>query len=166
MELRDAVMADLPAIVEIYNSTVPGRMVTADPEPVSVESRRGWFLEHGPERYPLWVAEVGGEIAGWLSFEPFKTRPAYRATAEVSVYVSKDHRRRGVGRRLLEEAIRRAPDLGFRTLTASVFAHNAPSIGLFEGFGFERWGFYPRVAELDGIERGLVVLGLRLGETG
>src|SRR3954471_1563154 len=97
MKFRNAALEHLPRIVEIYNSTVPGRMVTADTEPVSVESRLPWFHEHDPESHPIWVAEVGGEIAGWLSFEPFRERPAYRATAEVSVYVSENHRRQVVG---------------------------------------------------------------------
>ncbi len=59
MKIRDAAEEDLPAIVEIYNSTVPSRLVTADPEPVSVESRRAWLYEHNPESRPLWVAEGG-----------------------------------------------------------------------------------------------------------
>ncbi len=166
MKVRDAVEEDLPAIVEIYNSTVPSRMVTADPEPVSVESRRAWFSEHDPESRPLWVAEVDGEVAGWFSFEPFRKKPAYHATAEISVYVSEGHRRRGIGRRLLEEAIHRGPALGLKTLTGGIFAHNEPSIKLFEEFGFERWAYYPKVAELDGVERDLIVLALRLDKKG
>jgi L-amino acid N-acyltransferase YncA len=102
--------------------------------------------------------------AGWFSFEDFRKRAAYHTTAEVSVYVSGEHRRKGVGRRLLEEAISRAPDLGLKTLTGGIFGHNEPNIKLFEGLGFERWAHYPRVAELDGVERDLVVLGLRLDE--
>jgi L-amino acid N-acyltransferase YncA len=162
VKIRDAVEEDLPAIVEIYNSTVPSRMVTADPELVSVESPRAWFSEHDPESRPIWVAEVDGEIAGWFSFENFRKKPAYYATAEVSVYVCEKHRRKGIGRRLLAEAIRRAPEFGLKTLTGGIFGHNEPSIRLFEDMEFERWAHYPRVAELDGIERDLVVLGLRL----
>ncbi len=163
MKLRDATEADLPAIVEIYNSTVPTRTVTADTEPVSVESRRAWFHEHDPAIHPFWVTESDGEIAGWISLGSFYDgRPAYHATAEVSVYIHKDHRQKGIGRRLLAEAIRRSPALGLKTLTGGIFAHNEPSIKLFEGFGFERWAHFPNVAELDGIERDLVVLGLRL----
>ena len=164
MNIRDAVEADLTAIVEIYNSTVPTRTVTADTEPVSVESRLAWFREHDSESYPIWVAEVEGEIAGWLSFEPFRKRPAYRATAEISVYVSENHRRKSIGRKLLGEALRQSPALGLKTLTAGAFAHNRPSLELFESFGFECWARFPKVAELDGVERDLVVLGLRIGE--
>jgi L-amino acid N-acyltransferase YncA len=162
VKLRDAVEANLPMIVEIYNSTVPSRMVTADTEPVSIESRLPWFRGHDPESHPIWIAEDGGEIVGWLSFEPFRERPAYHATAEVSVYVSENHRRKGVGRRLVAEAVRRGPALGLKTLTAGAFSHNAPSLKLFKEFGFEHWAHFPKVAELDGIERDLVVLGLRL----
>ena len=96
VKIRDATLADLPAIVEIYNSTVSSRRVTADPEPVSVEIRHVWFLEHDPQDYPLWVAEMDGEIVGWFGFEPFGKKPAYRATAEISVYVSEKHRRKGI----------------------------------------------------------------------
>lgn len=167
MEIRDASEADLPRIVEIYNSAVPLRNVTADTEPITVESRVGWFRAHEPGRRPLWVAEGSGEVAGWLSLGDFYDgRPAYHATAEVGVYVAEGYRRGGIGRALLGEAIRRAPELGLKTLTAGAFGHNEPSLRLFEGFGFERWACFPRVAEVDGVERDLVVLGLRLEREG
>ncbi len=166
VNVRDATEADLSAIVEIYNSTVPSRMVTADPEPISVESRVEWFHEHDPRRRPLWVAEEDGEVVGWFSFGDFRAKPAYHATAEISAYVASARRRKGIGRALLAEGTRRAPSLGLKTLIGGIFAHNEPSIRLFEAFGFERWAHYPRVAELDGVERDLVVMGLRLDGAG
>ena len=93
MTIRDATEADLSAIVEIYNAAIPGRQATADTEPVSVESRGDWFREHHLERRPLWVAVDDGAILGWLSFQSFYGRPAYRATAEISVYVSPSKQR-------------------------------------------------------------------------
>ena len=161
MRIRDAVEAELPAIVRIYNAAIPGRLATADTVPVSVEDRTAWFRAHDPKRRPIWVLEADGEIIAWPSFQSFYGRPGYHATAELSVYVSPAHRRRGGGRTLLEEAIRRSPALGLRTLLGFIFAHNEPSLRLFEGLGFKRWGCLPRVAELDGIERDLVVVGLR-----
>jgi L-amino acid N-acyltransferase YncA len=165
MKIRDAVAADLPTIVGIYNSTIPSMMVSADTEPVSVEQRSTWFHEHEPSRRPIWVVEDGGEVVGWLSLSDFyDARPAYHATAEIGVYVREDYRGKGLGRRLVSEAVRRGPELGLKTLTAGAFAHNEASIRLFDAMGFRKWAHFPRVAELDGVERDLVVLGLRLDE--
>ena len=159
MIIRDAVEADLPAIVEIYNATVPTRMVTAELEPTTVEARLPWFREHSSEHYPFWVAESEGRVIAWLDFKRFLPRCAYRGTAEISVYVDEEFRRRGVGQRLLEQAIARAPSLGITALVGLIFGHNEPSLKLFQSLGFERWGFFPGVAQLDGVQRDLVVMG-------
>jgi len=159
MIIRDAVEADLPAIVEIYNATVPTRMVTAELEQTTVEARLPWFREHSSEHYPFWVAESDGRVIAWLDFKRFLPRCAYRGTAEISVYVDEEFRRRGVGQRLLEQAIARAPSLGITAMVGLIFGHNEPSLKLFQRLGFEHWGFFPGVAQLDGVERDLVVMG-------
>jgi phosphinothricin acetyltransferase len=82
----------------------------------------------------------------------------------VAIYVSATYRRQGIGRHLLREAIRRAPQLGLHTLLGYIFGHNEPSLQLFESKGFRRWGHYPRIAVLDGVERDLVVVGLRVAD--
>jgi phosphinothricin acetyltransferase len=86
--IRDAGEHDLAAVVEIYNASIPGRLATADTEPVSIKARSEWFCRHNPVHHPLWVLEREQTVAGWLSFAPFYGRPAYAATAEVSVYVA------------------------------------------------------------------------------
>jgi len=162
MAIRDARVDDLPAIVEIYNMAIPGRMATADLTPISVDSRRSWFVEHTPGIRPLWVVDEAADIRGWLSFQSFYGRPAYSATAEVSVYVSPKHHRGGYGRALLAHAVDRAPSMGLKTLLGFIFGHNEPSLALFRRFGFETWAHLPRVAKLDGIECDVLILGLRL----
>jgi len=162
VSLRDATLDDLPAIVDIYNSTIASRQVTADTEPVSVESRLAWFHAHGPEARPLWVAQQGGEILGWLSFSDFYGRPAYRATAEVSIYLAPAARGKGLGRNLLALALAAAPKLGITTVLGFIFGHNVPSLALFRSFGFTAWGDLTRVAVLDGVERDLIIVGLRV----
>jgi L-amino acid N-acyltransferase YncA len=159
---RVAERRDLAQIVEIYNSTIPSRMVTADTEAVSVESRVRWFEEHNPDRRPLWVVEKGGRIAAWLSFSSFYGRPAYAKTAELSIYVQEAFRQQGLGSYLLRAAIEHAPAIRVDTLLGFIFGHNQPSLALFERFGFERWGELPKVAALDGIERDLVIVGRRV----
>jgi L-amino acid N-acyltransferase YncA len=152
----------LPGIVGIYNAAIPGRMATADLEPVTVDSRRGWFAGHSRRTRPLWVLINEGEVVGWLSFQSFYGRPAYHATAEISVYVAPTAQRRGCGRRLLARALEQAPPLGLRTLLGFIFGHNEPSLALFRGFGFELWARLPRVAEIDEVERDLLILGRRI----
>ena len=77
---RLATRGDLAQIVDIYNATIPSRRVTADTEPVSVESRVKWFEDHQPDVRPLWVIDAEGYIAAWLSFSSFYGRPAYSKT--------------------------------------------------------------------------------------
>jgi phosphinothricin acetyltransferase len=134
-------------------------MVTAELEPTTVEARLPWFREHSSDQHPFWVVESDGRVIGWLDFKKFLPRCAYRDTAEISVYVDDKFRRQGVARRLLEEAIARAPSLGITELVGLIFAHNEPSLKLFERLGFDRWGLLPRIARLDGVERDLIVMG-------
>jgi phosphinothricin acetyltransferase len=159
MIIRDAVEADLPAIVEIYNAAIRSRISTAQLDPVSVEERLPWFREHSLASHPLWVAALDEQIAGWLSFHPFIARCAYRGTAEISVYVGEQFQRLGVGRALLEKAIAHSPSLEISALVGCIFGHNEPSLRLFGRMGFERWGFLPRIARVDGAERDLVMVG-------
>ncbi len=98
----------------------------------------------------------------WLSLRSFYGRPAYHATVELGVYVAPGAQRQGIARTLVGHALQCAPDLGIRTLLAFVFGHNAASIALFERSGFAAWGCLPRVAEMDGVERDLVILGRRV----
>jgi phosphinothricin acetyltransferase len=161
-EIVDAELADLERIVDIYNSTVASRMVTADLEPVTVESRKKWFLEHSPGYRPIWVAKQDGQVAGWLSFQSFSERAGYRSTAEISIYLAPEHRSRGLGSLLLEKAIQESPRLGIQTLIGLVFGHNEPSLRLLKKFHFEQWGCLPKVANLDGVERDVIILGRRV----
>ena len=163
--IRFAQLADLPAIVAIYNAAIPGRMATADTAPVTVASRETWFAEFDPTRRPLWVLTdmASYTVLGWLSLRSFYGRPAYAATVEAGVYTHPAAQRCGVGKSLLHHALGASPSLGIRTILAFVFAHNAPSVALFEGAGFAAWGRLPRVAELDGIECDLTILGRRIG---
>ena len=160
---RNAAQTDLSKIVEIYNSTIPLRTVTADTETVSVESRQKWFDEHSAGKRPLWVIEnADSQMIGWVSFQSFYGRPAYDATVEVSIYLDAAQRGKGLGKEILQYCINEAPSFGVKTLLGFIFAHNQPSLQLFRHFGFEDWATLPNIAVLDGEERGLKILGKRI----
>ena len=163
LQIRHGVALDLPAVVSIYNASIPGRLSTADVEPVTVAAREEWFRAFDPATRPIWVAEAdGGAIAGWLGFRSFYGRPAYHRTVESAVYVAPEHQRAGVGRRLITHALAQCPALGISNVLAFVFAHNMPSVTLFEAHGFGRWGLLPKVCEMDGREHDVLILGKRI----
>lgn len=164
LKFRDATPEDLTKIVEIYNSTIPSRMVTADTEDITVESRVQWFHEHTPDKRPLWMIEdQQGTVLGWVSFSSFYGRPAYNGTAELSIYMAENSRGKGYGKKVLQYCIDNAPKFDLKTLLGFIFLHNEPSLKLFRHFGFEDWGVFPDVALLDGVERTLVIVGKRVG---
>jgi phosphinothricin acetyltransferase len=163
MIFRNATLQDLPAIVDIYNSTIPGRMVTADTEPITVESRVKWFEDHTPDKRPLWVVyDDADNLIGWVSFKSFYGRPAYQGTIELAIYLHPSVRGKGYGQTILEYALERCPSLGVKTVLGFIFAHNEPSLKLFRKLGFEDWALLPNIAQLDDTERSLIIVGKRV----
>ncbi len=162
LRIREATEGDLPAIVDIYNASVREGHASTNLRPVTVTRSTGWFRQHGAASRPIWVAEEGGKVIGWLSVRPFFRRPAYDATAKVLVYVAPEDRGKGVGTKLLNNAIFSGKMSGLSTLVCYLLAENEPARKLFEDSGFENWGRYPGVAKIDGAVRDLVVMGRRL----
>jgi phosphinothricin acetyltransferase len=163
LRYRIATLADLPQIVDIYNSTIPSRMVTADTQPVSVESRIPWFEAHLPDKWPLWLMSDEKGIIGWASLQAFYDRPAYDATAEVSIYLNAEIRGMGLGSQVLRHCMDNCQLFGIHNLLGLIFAHNGPSLHMFKRAGFEEWGHLSKVAVLDGIERSVLIMGKRIG---
>lgn len=114
------------------------------------------------EKRPLWIIEYGGEICGWASLQSFYGRPAFDATAEISIYLHENYRGKGIGKKVLNKIIEECPRLEIDTLLGFIFAHNEPSIQLFASFGFEKWGLLPGIAKFDGIRRDLLIMGKKL----
>ncbi|GAB2815055.1 GNAT family N-acetyltransferase [Ferruginibacter profundus] len=163
MQFRNALQNDLATIVSIYNSTVEGRMVTADTDPVSIESRQQWFDDHTADKHPLWMVEDdNGHTIGWVSFQAFYGRPAYDGTAEISIYLDPSQRGKGYGKKILQYCMDNAAALKINILLGFIFAHNSPSLQLFMTLGFEEWGHLKNIALLDGIERSVKILGKRV----
>ena len=142
--VRVAVETDQRAILDIYNDAVLHSTATFDLEPRTWEEHLRWFEEHRPP-YQVLVAAVGDTVAGWGSLSPFRAKPGYRFTAQDSIYVHKDFRRRGIGAALLHLLIETALEGGFHSIMALIDGDNAVSVHLHERFGFRQVGAFPEV---------------------
>jgi len=163
INIRIAAGTDISAITEIYNQAIALSYATADLSPVSIQSRQEWLATHSPDKYPVFVAEKSGEVAGYCSISPYRLgREALRYTREISYYVHQDYRAQGVGSALVKHAIEQAPALGIKTLFAIMLDKNSNSLALLQKFRFEQWGHMPNVADFDSEEVGHYYYGLRL----
>jgi phosphinothricin acetyltransferase len=165
MQIRTASEKDFADIVKIYNHAVDEKYATADTEHVSVDSRKYWFALHSPGSYPIYVAEENKEVIGWCSLSPHRPgRKALSKVAEISYYVHKDHRQKGVANSLISYTLNEAVRLGFKNLISILLDVNKRSIYLLEKYGFERWGHLPVIAEIDGLVCGQYIYGRKVKE--
>ena len=163
MTIRDFTENDYTSIVEIYNHAVDEKFATADTEYVTVKSKMDWFSQHSKKTYPIYVAEEDGQIIGWCSLSPHRPgRKALRTVAEISYYIHKDHRKKGVANSLINFTIEKARKLGFKNLITILLDLNRPSIYILEKFDFEKWGYLPDVAEIDGTICGQFIYGRKI----
>jgi len=159
---KDATLNELPSIVGTYNATVAGRLVTADLEPVSVESKLDWFTNHNQKTRPLYIIEADNKYAGWMSFNSFYGRPAYNKTAELSIYLENSMQGKGLGNYCLNYAVKKCPSLNITSLLGFIFGHNEPSLKLFYKHGFKKWAHLPEIADMEGTLRDLIIVGKKV----
>jgi len=139
--IRPATDADLGAITAIYAHHVlhgTGTFETTPPSQEEMAARRADVLARG---LPYLVCEDGGEVLGFAYCQWFKPRPAYRFSAEDSIYLAPQAAGRGLGRLLLTELAARAEAAGIRKLIAVIGdSGNAGSIGVHRAVGFRPAG--------------------------
>ena len=163
MRIRIADTNDLDAIVRIYNQAIRAGQKTGDLDPFGTKDRIKWFEEHTPDKYPIFIAENSEMVIGYLTINAYRPgRMALQYTAEVSYFIDFDYHRQGVASALLKHAIDICPSLKIKTLIAIVIETNIASVKLLENNKFEKWGYLPKVAEIDGVEVGHLYYGLRI----
>jgi phosphinothricin acetyltransferase len=135
--IRDATESDADAISSIYAHHVLTGTASYDIEPPSAVATRDKIWRITQAGWPFLVAEADGEVAGYAYVTQFRDRAAYRFTAEDSIYVHPHHMRKGVGKALLEQLLKRSAECGFRTVIAVVGGADPASIALHQTCGFE-----------------------------
>jgi len=143
--VRDALEADIPAIVAITNDAILTTTANWDLRPVTVADRRAWMQDRLAAGCPVLVAETAGAVAGFASFAQFRPFEGYRHTVEHGLYVARWAQRRGVGSALLQALVGRAEGFGAHVMVAGIEASNDASLALHARFGFVRVGLMPEV---------------------
>jgi len=136
MEIRDAALADIPQITEIYNSIVLTSTAIYNDRPASTDDRSDWWLHRIEKGFPVIVAAEGPSILGYGSFGEFRSWPGYRFTVEGTVHIREDARGRGVGKLLLAELLHRARSTGKHVMVAGVDSENEASLRFLQSQGF------------------------------
>jgi len=138
IEIREAIDADLEAILAIYNDAVINTTAVYDYQPRSLDAQRQWFAAKRAQNLPVVVADQDGMVVGFASFGPFRPWPAYLHSVENSLYVAPDRRGQGIGSLLLPRLLDLAGRRGVHAMIAGIDADNAASLRLHQKFGFER----------------------------
>jgi phosphinothricin acetyltransferase len=162
MVIEDATEADVPAIVAIYNDVIATSTAIFSDRPVTAEQRLQWLRSRLALGQPVLVARESGEVVGFASYGDFRAWPGYASTVEHTVHVAAARRRRGIGRRLVEEILDRAQTAGKHVVVAGIDAENEASLRLHERLGFERVGHMPEVARKFDRWVDLVLMQIRL----
>lgn len=147
MIIRLARQEDLPAIVTIFNESA-ALPVNDEKELISVKSRQSWF-DQFDSQHPLWVVVQNGEVVAWCGLEAFYHHPAYRYSAEISIYVANRAHRQGIGRKLLTFVDQQAPVLNLHTIIAYIYQPNIASQHLFEKAAYQYWGQLKEISRLN-----------------
>ena len=170
---RPARAQDAADIARIYNQGIEDRLATLETELRTADERAQWLAAKSP-RHPVIVAERTTEpettwnrpptsqaglagpattdpaTTGWASLNVFNAREAYRFVADISVYVDRGWRGKGVGGVLLARLVELAREHGFHKLVLSAFPLNQAGMALYEKFGFRTVGIYREQGMLDG----------------
>ncbi len=149
LTVRFASPDDAAAICTIYNQGIEDRVATLETERRDPDERRRWLGSRGP-RYPVVVAEAAGQIVGWASLNSFNPRHCYDHVADISVYVERGWRGKGVGRILLARLIELGRSLAFHKLVLACFPTNKAGVALYQRTGFAPVGVYREQGRLDG----------------
>ncbi|MCR6498947.1 N-acetyltransferase family protein [Shinella sp. CPCC 101442] len=162
--IRDAVEADLPGILDIYNDAVANTTAIWNEAVVDLDNRKAWFTARRERGFPILVAVRGKQVIGYASYGDWRAFDGFRHTVEHSVYVRGDVRRTGSGRRLMKALIERASFNGIHVMVGCIEAENAASIKLHEQLGFQMVGRFSEVGIKFGRWLDLTCMELKLSK--
>ncbi|MDR7319098.1 arsinothricin resistance N-acetyltransferase ArsN1 family A [Brevibacillus nitrificans] len=149
VQTRRAKEEDLARILTIYNQGIADRIATLEVEEKDDAYIQAWFDDH-QGRFQVLVAEVQQEVVGWASLNRYSARKAYDGVADLSIYVERTYRGKGVGGVLLEKLEEVAHSEQFYKIVLFTFPVNGLGQGLYRKSGYREVGVFQNQGILDG----------------
>ncbi|MGW8458722.1 arsinothricin resistance N-acetyltransferase ArsN1 family A [Bacillus atrophaeus] len=149
VHIRRAKEEDLIAILDIYNQGIRDRIATLETEEKDLKYMSDWFLQRS-DKYAVLTAAIEHEVAGWASLNPYSHRCAYRGVADLSIYISRSYRGRGIGKALLASIEKEAVDADIHKIVLFTFPFNMLGQGLYSSMGYRQVGIFKEQGKLDG----------------
>lgn len=158
LDFKEAILEGLPSIVNIYNDVINEGGFTADLVPYSVQAKTKWFLSLS-KNASIFVVVLEARIIGYFYFSPWREgRDALKTTSEISFYIDKNYRGKGIGNKILINALKVAKKKGIENLIAILLDTNTASIGLLEKYGFKIAGHLPDIVNLKAKQCGQYIM--------
>jgi L-amino acid N-acyltransferase YncA len=149
VKIREARINDLEPIMRIYNQGIEDRIATLEPETKDISYMKNWYDQH-KGRYKILVAEQEGHVLGWTSINHYNNRCSYAGVGDLSIYIAREHRGKGVGSLLLKEMEKVAIENGFYKIVLFTFPFNMIGQALYKKNGFREVGIFENQGILDG----------------
>lgn len=163
MKIRKAILDDNVRITEILNQAITAGNATAILDTFKPDERLDWLQEHMGDKYMIYVAEIKGDVVGWLSLSPYrKGRQAFGHLAEITYYIDYNHHRKGIAMALYKKALQHCIKHGIEKLIAFLYADNKASVRMLETLGFKQWGLFPGTIRVKGNDLDHVIYGINL----
>jgi L-amino acid N-acyltransferase YncA len=148
--IRLANLNDIPDIMEIYNQGIEDRIATLETQLRTVEDMNSWFTGRGDRYKVLVIEDETGTVCGWASINAFSSRCCYSGVGDLSIYIRRDARGKGYGKKLLKALKEEAVKQDFRKIVLSTFEFNEAGQKLYNASGFRKIGTYMNQGILDG----------------
>lgn len=145
VRIRDAKKEDLPTILKIVNYEIEHTTAIYDYDKRNLEYQTAWLEKKIKEKMPVIIAEENGQVIGFGTFGIFRPWDGYQFSVEHSIYLDKNSRGLGSGKKIMKELILLAKELGFHTMIAGIDANNAKSIKFHHDFGFKEVGRFNQI---------------------
>ncbi len=141
MIIRKAEISDLKELLDIYNYEVEHGVATLDLKAKTLVEWEEWFYSHNIDNHPLFVAEIENKVVGYASLSSYREKEAFKSTVELSIYISKNCRKKGIASALMEFILNEAKkDVRTHSVVSVITSGNKASEKLHKKFGFEFCG--------------------------